>query len=314
MILRPRTFAEVIDRMAALPPVTAAVAGATERTVVEGAVLAAEAGIISPILVGPAGRVAEVVAMVPGAEGLPVVDTGPGYAAVERSVDLVEAGEAQLLAKGHVHTAVFLRPLIHRLRTDRPVSHLFVAEMPGYPKLLGITDAAVNIAPDLGRKVALIENVVELARSFGDGLVKVAALSAIEIVNPALASTLDGHALARMSEQGRIPGALVAGPVPFDAAVSPRAAAIKNMSSPVAGRADLVLVPDLDTGNILAKGLAHLAGATLAGVVLGARVPAVLTSRSDSPHSRLVSFAVAAAQHHLAGGYRFEQHPDTGDM
>ncbi len=299
MLLRPRTFAEIVDRVAAMAPVTAAVAGATEKTVVEGAVLAAEAGIISPILVGPGEQVSAVVAEVAGAEDLPVVDAGPDYATVERAVDLVEGGDAEMLAKGHVHTAVFLRPLIHRLRTDRVVSHLFVAELPGYPKLLGITDAAVNIAPDLKRKVAIVENVVNLARSFGDGLLKVAALSAIEIVNPALVSTLDAHALARMSEQGQIPGALVAGPVPFDAAVSPEAAAIKNMTSPVAGHADLVLVPDLDTGNILAKGLAHLAGATLAGVVLGARVPAVLTSRSDSPHSRLVSFAVAAAQHHF---------------
>ncbi len=312
MILRPRTFAGIVDRVAALTPVTAAVAGATERTVVEGAVLAAEAGIISPILVGPADRVAEAVSEVPAAAGFPVVEAGPGYASVERAVDLVETGEAQMLAKGHVHTAVFLRPLIHRLRTDRPVSHLFVAEMPGYPKLLGITDAAVNIAPDLKRKVALIENVVELARSLGDGMLKVAALSAIEIVNPALRSTLDAHTLAQMSERGEIPGALVAGPVPFDAAVSPQAAAIKNMSSPVAGHADLVLVPDLDTGNILAKGLAHLAGATLAGVVLGARVPAVLTSRSDTPHSRLVSFAVAAAQHHLGGGVRPDPESDPG--
>jgi phosphate butyryltransferase len=225
------------------------------------------------------------------------VEAPHSHAAAEAAVALVRCGEAALLMKGSLHTDELLHAVLDRtkgLRTERRLSHVYLMDVPGHPRPLLVTDAAVNIAPDLAIKRDIIQNAIDLAHAMGIALPKVAILSAVETINPKLASTLDAAALCKMTDRGQITGGLVDGPLAFDNAISLEAAREKGIVSPVAGEADILVVPDLEAGNILAKQLTFLAGADAAGVVLGARVPIILTSRADAERTRLASCAVAA--------------------
>jgi phosphotransacetylase len=239
------------------------------------------------------------VEQVPQCETFRVVETRTEEETCATGVQLVLDDEVKGVVKGQVHTSTFMRPVLGRLRTERRVSHVFLIELPTYHKLLAVTDAAVNIGPDLTTKAAIANNAIGLARTLGVDVPKVAALSSIETVNPAIPSTLDAACLSKMAERGQIKGALVDGPLAFDGAISAESARIKGIDSSVAGDVDIVLVPDIDAGNILVKDLEYLANATLAGIVLGAAAPVVLTSRADPPRSRLLSCALAAyVAHH----------------
>ncbi len=214
---------------------------------------------------------------------------------------LVHDGEAELLMKGSLHTDVLMHEVVAHdggLRTPRRLSHVYVMDVPSYPRPLLVTDAAVNIAPTLEEKRDIVQNAIDLAHIMGTETPRVAILSAVETVNPALRSTLDAAALCKMADRGQITGALLDGPLAFDNAVSPEAAKQKGIVSQVAGRADILVVPDLEAGNILAKQLSFLAGADAAGVVIGALVPIILTSRADSERTRIASCAVAVLMAH----------------
>jgi phosphate acetyltransferase len=213
-----------------------------------------------------------------------------------KAVELVRAARAEALMKGSLHTDELMAAVVSRdagLRTARRISHCFIMDIPGHPNALIITDAAVNIAPTLEDKVDIVQNAIDLAKAMGVEEVRVAILSAMETVNPKVPSTLEAAALCKMADRGQISGALLDGPLALDNAISPEAAAIKNIKSPVAGRANVLVVPDLEAGNMLAKSLSFLSGADAAGIVLGARVPIILTSRADSLLTRLASCAVA---------------------
>jgi len=210
--------------------------------------------------------------------------------------DLCRSGAAGALMKGSLHTDVLMRFVLAKeggLRTPRRVSHVFILEAPLYDRALLITDAAINIAPTLEEKFDIVQNVIDLAHVLGNPMPKVAIMSAMETVNPKIQSTLDAAALCKMADRGQITGAILDGPLAFDTAVSAEAAKVKHLKSPVAGQADILLVPDLESGNMLAKQLEYLGGAHLAGIVMGARVPIILTSRADLPESRVASCAVA---------------------
>jgi phosphotransacetylase len=260
---------------------------------------AVEAGLIEPTLVGPAAEVAAAVAQVPACQDFPVIEARTEEDSCTTGVQLVLDQTVKGIVKGQVHTSTFMRPVLGKLRTERRVSHVFLIELGSYHKLLHVTDAAVNIGPDLTTKAAIVNNAIALARTLGVDVPKVAALSSIETVNPAIASTIDAACLSKMAERGQIHGALVDGPLAFDGAISAESARIKGITSSVAGDVDIVLVPDIDAGNILVKDLEYLAAATIAGIVLGAAAPVVLTSRADPPRSRLLSCALAAyVAHH----------------
>ena len=294
-----RSFDGLLEACTTIDPLTVAVVGATEVSVLEGVCEAVDAGLIAPTLVGPAEDVAAAVEQVPQCRDFPVVVTRTEDESCTTGVQLVLDHEVQGIVKGQVHTATFMRPVLARLRTERRVSHVFVIELPTYHKLLHVTDAAVNIGPDLTTKAAIARNAIGLAGTLGVELPKVAALSSIETINPAIPSTIDAACLSKMAERGQIHGALVDGPLAFDGAISADSARIKGIESPVAGDVDIVVVPDIDAGNILVKDLEYLANATIAGIVLGAAAPVVLTSRADPPRSRLLSCALAAyVAHH----------------
>lgn len=231
-----------------------------------------------------------------------IIPTATDSAAAAKTVELVRNGEADAVMKGDIHTDVFMHALLDKERglrmPGRRVSHVFVMEVPLYSKLLGITDAAVNIAPDLNAKSEILQNAVELFALIGMKRPKVAVISAIETVNPAIASTLDAACLTLMARRGQIQGAIVDGPLAFDNAISAMAAKEKRIDSEVAGDADILLMPDLVSGNILAKNLEYLASAVAAGIVVGLSAPVVLTSRADPPAARLASLALAALMHH----------------
>src|SRR5262249_19247815 len=257
-----------------------------DRDSLLGPIEAAQRGLITPVLVGPEDKIRAVAR----AEG---VDLGPfqlisvahSHAAAAKAVELARAGEAEALMKGSLHTDGLLGgvvPSATGLRPSRRLSHVFVMDVPSYPRMLLITDAAVNIFPKLEDKVDIIQNAIDLAHVLGIEQPKVAILSAVETVTSKMASTIDAAALCKMAERGQIPGGVVDGPLAFDNAISQQAARAKKITSPVAGQADILLVPDLEAGNMLAKQLSYLAGAEGAGIVLGARVPIVLTSRADS--------------------------------
>ena len=250
------------------------------------------------MLLGPRAQI-EAVCRQLGCPGdrFPIIDMAPASEAAEAGVQLVLEGKASALVKGWIHTDELMRPVLRQLRTARRISHVFVADLPSYHKLLFITDAAINIAPDLATKAAILQNAIDLARILGVDKPKAAALSAIELVKPSIPSTLDAACLSKMAQRGQITHAEVDGPLAFDNAISRDAARIKQINSTVAGETDILLAPDLDAGNILAKNLEYLAGATLAGIVIGARVPLMLTSRSDPPAARLVSAAIAVLLH-----------------
>ncbi|MGB7599284.1 MAG: bifunctional enoyl-CoA hydratase/phosphate acetyltransferase, partial [Candidatus Sulfotelmatobacter sp.] len=233
----------------------------------------------------------------------PILQADTEGKAAEIGVSLCRSGVALALMKGSLHTDELLKPAMARdtgLRTTRRISHVFIMDTPAYARTLLITDAAINITPELEDKVDIVQNAIDLAHALGIPVPKVAMLSAIETVNPKIKSTLDAAALCKMADRGQITGGILDGPLAFDTAVSAKAASIKKLVSPVTGQADILVVPDLESGNMLAKQLEYLGGAQLAGIVLGARVPTILTSRADSAETRLVSCAVAVLLHYAA--------------
>lgn len=289
---------DVLTLARGLPPLSVAVVEAEERFILESVVEASREGIIEPVLVGNVEQIYEIAAGLPAIRDMPMVSPEPHETVADCGVRLVLEGRAQTLMKGWLHTDELMHAVLKRLRTDRRMSHVFVAELSSYPKLLLITDAAINIAPDLTIKAAIIDNAVWLARLLGIKRPKVAALSSIELVKQTIPSSLDAACLSKMAERGQIRHAVVDGPLAFDNAISREAAETKGIVSQVAGDVDILLVPDLDAGNILAKNLEYLSHATLAGIVLGARVPIILSSRSDPPQARLVSAALASLVWH----------------
>jgi phosphate acetyltransferase len=287
----------LLARCKGLPPVSTAVAHPCDATALEAAVEAAALGLITPILVGPEAKIRGVAATIKAdISGFRLEAVPHSHAAAARAVALIRAGEAQILMKGSLHTDELMHEVLATetgLLTGRRVSHVYVMDVPRYPRPLLITDGAINIAPSLADKRDIVQNAIDLAHVLGIREPRVAILSAVETVSPKLQSTIDAAALCKMADRGQITGGLLDGPLAFDNAVSPEAAAEKGIVSPVAGRADILVVPDLVAGNILAKQLTFLAGADAAGVVLGARVPIVLTSRADSEEARIASCAVA---------------------
>jgi phosphate acetyltransferase len=293
-----RNFEELIERCGGLDPIPTAVAHPCDAPSIAGAVEAAAAGLIDPVLIGPRSRILEAAAAA-GVDIAPfrIVDQPHSHAAAAHAVALVRAGDLDQLMKGSLHTDELLEFVVAPetgLRTGRRLSHVFVMDVPTYPKLLFVTDAAVNIFPTLGDKVDICRNAIELAQTLGVERPKVAILSAVETVTDKIPSTLDAAALCKMADRGQITGADLDGPLAMDTAISSAAAATKDIRSEVAGRADILLVPDLEAGNMIAKNLSFLANAESAGIVLGARVPIILTSRADSVRARLASCAIAS--------------------
>ena len=285
----------LIQRANAYPPLPMAVVDAGETYVMEGAWEAAQHGLIEPVLVGNRSAIEQIATTLDcyDLDRFPLIEAHSEQEAAEKGVQLVLKGRVRGLMKGWIHTDVLMHPVLVHLRTSRWVSHVFLGELPTYHKLLYVTDAAINIAPDLMQKAAIVQNAVDLARLLGVERPKVAALSAVEVVKPQIPSTVDAACLSKMADRKQIRHAIVDGPLAFDNAISRQAAEIKQIDSPVSGDVDVLLVPDLNSGNILAKDLAYLANATLAGIVLGTKVPIVLPSRADPPKSRLASCAIA---------------------
>jgi phosphotransacetylase len=295
-------YEQLLVRCRNLEPIPTAVAHPCETTALTGALEAGAKGLITPILVGPAAKIAEV-AKRSGIElGLTrVVDVPHSHAAAARAVELVRQGQAELLMKGSLHTDELLGAVVARetgLRTGRRISHVFIMDIPTYHKVLMVTDAAITIAPTLEDKVDICQNAIDLAISLGVTMPKVAILAAVETVTTRMPATIDAAALCKMAERGQITGALLDGPLAFDNAISKEAARVKGITSEVAGDPDILVAPDLEAGNILAKQLSFLARADSAGLVLGARVPIILTSRADSVRSRIASCAVAMIAAH----------------
>jgi phosphate acetyltransferase len=292
----------LLERCRNLQPVTTAVAHPCEESALAGAIEAAAKGLIAPILVAPAGKLLEIAKKSSIDLGkTPVVDVPHSHAAAAKAVELVRQGEAELLMKGSLHTDELLGAVVGRdtgLRTGRRISHVFIMDVPTYHKVLIVTDAAINIAPTLEEKVDICQNAIELAQSLGVKKPKVAILAAVETVNSKMPTTIDAAALCKMAERGQVTGAILDGPLAFDNAISKEAATVKGIQSEVAGDPDILLVPDLEAGNMLAKQLTFLANADSAGLVLGARVPIILTSRADSVRSRIASCGVAMLAAH----------------
>jgi phosphate acetyltransferase len=291
-------YDRLIERCKALPPTPTAVAHPCDESSLRGAVDAAKAGLIAPILVGPAARIKEVAVKAKlNIAAYTIVDAEFSEESAAKAVAEVRAGRAQALMKGSLHTDELMGAVVRRetgLRTARRISHCFVMDVPGHPEPIIITDAAVNIFPTLKDKIDITQNAIDLAHDLGVAEVRVAILSAMETVNPDVPSTIEAAALCKMADRKQITGAILDGPFALDNAISPEAAKIKKLDSKVAGRANVLVVPDLEAGNMLAKSLTFLAGADAAGIVLGARVPIILTSRADSLIARLASCAVAA--------------------
>jgi phosphotransacetylase len=295
-------YEQLLERCSRLAAVPTAVAHPCEETALAGAIDAAGKGLIVPILVGPASKVQDV-AKKAGIDlsKAKIVDVPHSHASAAKAVELVRNGEAELLMKGSLHTDELLGAVIARdtgLRTGRRLSHVFIMDVPTYHKVLIVTDAAINIAPTLDDKVDICQNAIDLAISFGLKRPKVAILAAVETVSSKMPATIDAAALCKMAERGQITGGLLDGPLAFDNAISKDAAKIKGITSEVAGDPDILVAPDLEAGNMLAKQLTFLANADAAGLVLGARVPIILTSRADSVRSRIASCAVAVMAAH----------------
>ncbi len=292
---------EKFDRMIATAQrearIKVAVAHPCDDVSLHGAIEAKRIGLIEPILVGPVERLRSVAAQAELDIGaIEIVASQHSHDSAARAVELVTLGRVEALMKGSLHTDELMAAVVSMetgIRTARRISHCFIMDVPGHPYPLIITDAAVNIAPDLEAKVDIVQNAIDLAHAMGESEVRVAILSAMETVTGKVPSTIEAAALCKMAERGQITGALLDGPLALDNAISPEAAAIKKIVSPVAGRANVLVVPDLEAGNMLAKSLSFLAQADAAGIVLGARVPIILTSRADSLLSRLASCAVA---------------------
>lgn len=288
-----RLMALVEDRT----PLRTAVVHPVDDLSITGAVEAGRRGLIEPVLIGPRARIlqaAEAAALDIG--GLELIDAEHSHEAAQKACELAARGGAEALMKGALHTDELLEAVLapgSGLRTDRRMSHVFVLDVPGYPRPLLISDAAINIAPDLTAKRDIVQNAIDCARAMGMSEPRVAILAAVETVNPQMASTLDAAALCKMADRGQIVGGVIDGPLAFDNAVSVEAARTKGIRSPVAGQADILIVPDIEAGNMLAKQLFYLSNAQSAGIVMGARVPIILTSRSDPEMSRLASCALA---------------------
>ncbi len=294
-------YERLLERCRGQAPIPTAVAWPCDETSLAGAIDAAKNGLIVPILVGPTATIAELAK----AKGIDlgkteIVDAADSHAAAAKAVALVREGKAELLMKGSLHSDEILGAVVAKegLRTGRRLSHVFLMDVPTYHKVLVITDAAINIAPTLEDKMDICQNAIDLARSFGVERPKVAILAAVETVNSKMPATLDAAALCKMAERGQIKGGLLDGPLAFDNAISRDAAKIKGIVSEVAGDPDILLAPDLEAGNMMAKQLSFLANADSAGLVLGARVPVILTSRADSLRSRIASCAVAVLAAH----------------
>ena len=290
-------YGELLVRCRSLSPVPTAVVHPCERNALAGAAEAAEHGLIEPVFIGPRARIAQVAdeACI-DLDSEQIIDAPHSHAAAATAVELVRAGRAEMLMKGSLHTDELLGAVVARdsgLRTERRISHVFIMDVPTYHKVLVVTDAAINIAPSLEDKVDICQNAIDLARVLGREQPKVAIVAAGETVSSKMPATIDAAALCKMAERGQIRGGVVDGPLAFDNAISADAAQRKGIQSRVAGDPDILLVPDLESGNILAKLLSYLAHADGAGLVLGARVPIVLTSRADSVRARVASCAVA---------------------
>jgi phosphate acetyltransferase len=295
-------FHQFIERCKNLPALTTVVVWPLTDVALRGAVEAASAGLIEPTLIGPEDAMKSLAAKI-GVDisPFPIVHAESEEKAAELGVAICRAGNAQAMMKGSLHTDELMKAAMQRdtgLRTARRISHVFIMDTPAYARTLLITDAAINITPELEDKVHIVQNAIDLAHALGIAEPKVALLSAVETVNPKIKSTLDAAALCKMADRGQITGGILDGPLAFDTAVSVKAAAIKKLVSPVTGQADILVVPDLESGNMLAKQLEYLGGAQLAGIVLGARVPTILTSRADSAETRLTSCAVAVLLHY----------------
>ncbi|CAH1670000.1 phosphate acetyltransferase [Chelatococcus asaccharovorans] len=293
---------ERYDRLLAaarsLPPLRVAIAHPCDASSIGAVFDAVELGLIDPLLVGPTAKIRSAAAdLGKSLDSLVIIDAPHSQASAEAAVEQVRAGKADALMKGSLHTDELMAAVVRReggLRTSRRISHCFVMDVPGHDRALIITDAAINIAPTLEDKVHIVQNAIDLARALGASPVRVAILSAMETVNPKVPSTLDAAALCKMADRGQIRGGILDGPLALDNAIDIGAAKIKNIASPVAGLADVLVVPDLEAGNMLAKSLTFLANADAAGIVLGARVPIILTSRADTTIARLASCAVAS--------------------
>ncbi|MEJ1158924.1 phosphate acetyltransferase [Prosthecomicrobium sp. N25] len=295
--MRPSKYDRLVTAARAVPPATTIVVHPCDPTSLGGAVEAAELGMIVPILVGPAQKI-RAAAEAGGLDIAPyrIVDVPHSHAAAAKAVELIHQGAGELLMKGSLHTDELMKEVTASgtgLRTARRISHVFVMDVPTYPETLFVTDAAINIFPDLEAKRDIVQNAIDLYTQIGLGTPRVAILSAVETVTPKIPSTIEAAALCKMADRGQITGGVVDGPLAFDNAIDPEAVKIKGIKSEVAGRAQILVVPDLEAGNMLAKNLTFLAKADAAGIVLGARVPIVLTSRADSVRSRLASCAVA---------------------
>tara|TARA_R110002110_G_scaffold156564_5_gene351684 strand:- start:3609 stop:4610 length:1002 start_codon:yes stop_codon:yes gene_type:complete len=316
MVSQAATLDDLIKRAKAHPPIRVAVVAADQGLVLKTVREATSLGLIEPRLIGDP----DAILACAGDAGIEIhpdqiVAAKSEDEAARAGVALVRQGDADVVMKGQIHTDAFMRALLDKdlgLRVPgRRVSHVFMVDIPTYPKLLAITDAAINIAPDLMAKAQILQNAIEVLHVLGTETPKVAVLSAVETVNPAIASTLDAACLALMAKRGQIAGALVDGPMAFDNAISADAAREKGIVSEVAGDVDILLVPDLVSGNILAKNLEYLAGATAAGIVLGLSVPVVLSSRADPPAARLAALALAVLMHWPAPQRERAAEPDS---
>jgi phosphate acetyltransferase len=286
----------LLDKVRSLPAIRCAVVHPCDTESLQGAIDAAKQGLIVPVLIGPEAKIRAVAdAADIDLGGIEIVSVSHSHDAATRAVELAAAGNVEALMKGSLHTDELMHAVVTSpgLRTKRRLSHVFRFDVPMYNKPLLISDAALNIHPSLGEKVDIIQNAIDLARALGTEMPKVAILSAMETVNPKVASTLDAAALCKMADRGQIKGGILDGPLAFDNAISSEAARIKGITSPVAGDVDILIVPDLESGNMLAKQLSYLAGASSCGVVLGARVPIALTSRADNADARMASAALA---------------------
>jgi phosphate acetyltransferase len=290
-------YDRLIARAKEVPAAATIVVYPCDESSLRGVVEAAEIGIIKPVLVGPQSLIART-AREHGLNigGFEVVDASSAKAAAEKGVELIRAGKGELLMKGSLHTDELMRAVAASstgLRTDRRISHVFIMDVPSHPETLIITDAAINIFPDLDAKRDIIQNAIDLFTQIGTGTPRVAILSAVETVTSKIPSTIEAAALCKMADRGQITGGLLDGPLAFDNAIDSEAAKIKGIKSEVAGHAQILVVPDLEAGNMLAKNLTFMANADAAGLVLGARVPVILTSRADAVRTRLASCAVA---------------------
>jgi phosphotransacetylase len=299
-------YERLLERCKGKEPIPTAVAHPCEESALTGAIDAGKIGLIQPILVGPAAKIGEVAKKAGIDLGKArIVDAPHSHASAAKAVELVRQGEAELLMKGSLHTDELLSAVVAKetgLRTGRRISHVFLMDVPTYHKVLLVTDAAINIAPALEEKADICQNAIDLARSLGLEQPKVAILAAVETVTSKMPATIDAAALCKMADRGQIRGALLDGPLAFDNAISKQAAETKGIRSEVAGDPDILLVPDLEAGNILAKLLSFLASADSAGLVLGARVPVILTSRADTVRARIASCGVAMLVAHERRG------------